>query len=426
MSEFSESFHLRTEKAQEGIDLLKAAGFKGVVFQPENGWVTIVPQAAPLGAVRGMTSHNQGTLLHYVFGEDHGWTFSLYEQSKSVTYYECIWDSKLAIDDSQVDVEAIGAFVDPARLSELDDVLHPRPEELRSAHHHFADLFGLKHYEWLSGGYLDGIDQAQPSIAYNDADPAGEDEDQAGDFPTWQELWAEADALLAEGRHQEAFKLYHQAVVQLHYFRDDVTLGTGGLIFERDSLARASAFMTPRGGMCPAADKAGSCALAQGILRDYTADLDGALQAYTTALEVYRGTGSRGFEGKALHNISLIHLAQGRCDEALAHCQAAREILREVGDRIMEYTALHAVGAIHEAQAQHEDALQIYLEVLAVWREKDQFMGKLILLNNLGRIYEVLGQEAEGQAYYRQALPLQREWEAREESTRKAREGLRG
>jgi hypothetical protein len=64
--------------------------------------------------------------------------------------------------------------------------------------------------------------------------------------------------------------------------------------------------------------------------------------------------------------------------------------------------------------------------VLAVWREKNQFMGKLILLNDVGRVYEALGQAAEGQEYYRQAIPLQREWEAREESLRKAREGLRG
>ncbi len=425
MSEFSESFHLRAEKAQQGIDLLKAAGFKGVVFKPENGWVTIIPQTTPLEAVRAMTSHNPGTLLHYVFGEDHGWAFSVYEKSESVIHYECTWDSKLTIDDSQVDLEALGAFVDPSRRSELNSVLHPSPEDVRSVHHIFTDLIGLKHYEWLSGGYLDGIDQVQPSIAYNDADPAGEDEDQEGDFPTWQELWAEADDLLAAERHEEAFKLYHQSVVQLHYFRDDVRLGTGGLIFERDFLARAITFATQRGAMCPAADKAGSCALAQGILRDYANDLDGALQAYTTALAVYRSTGNRGFEGRALYNLGLIHLAQGRHAEAREHCQGAREILRE-GDRIMEYTALNAVGAIYEAQKQYEDALEIYHEVLAVWLEKDQFMGKLILLNNVGRVYEALGQEAEGHEYYRQAMPLQREWEAQEESLRKAREGLRG
>ncbi len=426
MSEFSESFHLRAENAGQGIELLKATGFKGVVFKPQNGWVTIVPQTTPFGAVRAMTSHNPGTLLHYVFGEDHGWTFSLYEQSESVIHYECIWDSKLAIDDSQVDAEALGALVDPARRSELDDVLHPGPDDVRSAHHRFADLIGLKHYEWLSGGYLDGIEQLQASIAYNDSDSPAADEDPEGDFPTWQELWVEADALSAEGRHAQAFGSYHQAVVQLHYFRDDVTLGTGGLIFERDSLARASAFATPRGAMCPAADKAGSCALAQGILRDYAADPDGALKAYTTALDVYRSTGNRGFEGRALYNLGLIHLAQKRYAEALAHCQQAREILREVGDRIMEYTAWNAVGAIYEAQKQYADALEIYHEVLAVWREKNQFMGKLILLNNLGRTYEALGQEAEGQEYYRQAVPLQREWEAQEESLRRAREGLRG
>jgi tetratricopeptide (TPR) repeat protein len=426
MSEFSESYHLRAEVAEQGIELLKAAGLKGVVFQPQNGWVTIIPQTTPLDAVRAMTSHNPGTLLHYVFGEDHGWAFSLYEKNKLVIQYECTWDAKLAIDDSLVDVDILGALVNPARRSELEAVLRPGLDGARSAHHRFADLVGLQHYEWLSGVYLDGIDRAQPSIAYDDSvsDEAAEDLEE--EFPTWQELWAEADALLAEGRHAEAFKQYHQTVVQMHYFRDDVRLGPGGFIFERDFLARASAFATRRGGMCPAADKAGSCALAQGILRDYAADPDAAQQSYAAALKAYRSTGNRGFEAKALHNLGLVYLSQGRYAEALAHCQGAREILRDVGDRIMEPTALHAVGAIYEAQKQYEDALEIYQEVLAVWREKNQFMGKLILLNDVGRVYEVLGQAAEGQEYYRQAIPLQREWEAREESLRKAREGLRG
>jgi len=176
MSEFSESFHLRAGKAQEGIELLKAAGFKGVVFNAENGWVTIVPQTTPLDAVRAMSSHNPGTLLHYVFGEDHGWTFSLYELSKSVIHYECTWDARLTIDDSQVDSQALEAFVNPARLSELDDVLHPVGDDVRSVHHLFADLLGLKYYEWLSGAYLDGIEKLESSIAYNDTDSAAADD----------------------------------------------------------------------------------------------------------------------------------------------------------------------------------------------------------------------------------------------------------
>ena len=44
MSEFSESYHLRSERAQDAIDILKSAGKKGYVYEPINGWVTFLPE----------------------------------------------------------------------------------------------------------------------------------------------------------------------------------------------------------------------------------------------------------------------------------------------------------------------------------------------------------------------------------------------
>ena len=43
-------------------------------------------------------------------------------------------------------------------------------------------------------------------------------------------------------------------------------------------------------------DDLGACALVLGILRYNNGDLDGALEAYNVALDVYRSTGNRGFE----------------------------------------------------------------------------------------------------------------------------------
>jgi hypothetical protein len=41
MSEFSESDHLRSERPEDAIELLRSARRKGFVYEPGNGWVTM-------------------------------------------------------------------------------------------------------------------------------------------------------------------------------------------------------------------------------------------------------------------------------------------------------------------------------------------------------------------------------------------------
>ena len=72
MSEFSESFHLRSDCQQNGEDLLRRAGLTGAVFSPVRGWVTVVPESEMYEAVDQMVASNQGLLLHYLYAEDHG------------------------------------------------------------------------------------------------------------------------------------------------------------------------------------------------------------------------------------------------------------------------------------------------------------------------------------------------------------------
>ena len=44
MSEFSESYHLRSERADDAIELLRRAKRKGYVYQPINGWITFLAE----------------------------------------------------------------------------------------------------------------------------------------------------------------------------------------------------------------------------------------------------------------------------------------------------------------------------------------------------------------------------------------------
>jgi hypothetical protein len=169
MSEFSESFHLRSNKQQDGVNLLKRAGLSGVVFTPTNNWVTVVPEAGLLEAVEPMVRANRGTLLHYMCAEDHGWQFGIYKDTRPVCRYECGWDDELTIEDGDLDLEVIVELLkNRSQRAELEALLQPEDIDAllegEPPAYQFANLLGLQHYEWLSGQYLDeGVDDRDPN-----------------------------------------------------------------------------------------------------------------------------------------------------------------------------------------------------------------------------------------------------------------------
>lgn len=104
MSEFSESYHLRSTDIADGISLLRRAGLKGYVFPPQQGWVSIVAEENSFAPDQRIVSENQGSLLHYVSAEDHGWSFALFEHQRLVCGYDCGWD------DDTLSVARSGCF----------------------------------------------------------------------------------------------------------------------------------------------------------------------------------------------------------------------------------------------------------------------------------------------------------------------------
>jgi hypothetical protein len=85
MSEFSSSYHIRTEDSQVIERLLRRAKISGIAFGPANGWLTFVPYG-DLPAYRRLPDAADFTadisravgcpVLHYRYAEDHGWTFA--------------------------------------------------------------------------------------------------------------------------------------------------------------------------------------------------------------------------------------------------------------------------------------------------------------------------------------------------------------
>jgi len=161
MSEFSESYHLRSERAEDAIELLRRAKRKGYVYQPVNGWVTFLAEEGvffePDERIVTAASH---PLLHYVFAEDHGWSFTLFDGAKVVSGYRADWGDDIRVDDSRYSRSTLQQLVPSAQPSLLDDFerrLHPKdfgdlleaqPSKL------LAQALGLEHYDWLDYDYI--------------------------------------------------------------------------------------------------------------------------------------------------------------------------------------------------------------------------------------------------------------------------------
>ena len=160
MSEFSESYHLKAGRTEDGIELLRCAGLRGFILPAANGWVTVLPDGEPYVPNEALISANTGTLLYYASAEDHGWWFALYARDTLVASYSCTWEDSIQIHQA-LDIPAFEKALGPV-LSALGDeetrkILNPADiEEVfeQTPSYAFAKAVGLPYYEWLSFHYL--------------------------------------------------------------------------------------------------------------------------------------------------------------------------------------------------------------------------------------------------------------------------------
>jgi hypothetical protein len=184
VSEFSESFHLRSDDQAEGVDLLRRSGLAGWVFPPADGWVTIVVERDFTGEPEpALTAANTGVLLLYVNAEDHGWSLTLWEGSEERSHYEAEWTEDMSVDRARHRPDEVRRMLSAAlpakRLARLEAVIDaPVDDEaweqwltdgmpaVRA-----ADALGLPNTTWMSGDYLrhGGDDRAAAAIR---VDPA--------------------------------------------------------------------------------------------------------------------------------------------------------------------------------------------------------------------------------------------------------------
>jgi hypothetical protein len=160
MSEFSSSYHIRTENPQDTLQRLRRAKISGVVFGPANGWLTFVPyENLPAYEQRGDTdfapylSQILGSIiLHYRYGEDHGWAFMLVRPGMPPVSYACWWDPAPSEERSQLDTNAFPPVVSVEALQPLLGPFDRATAAEQEPAYRFAELLGLPAYKWLSPG----------------------------------------------------------------------------------------------------------------------------------------------------------------------------------------------------------------------------------------------------------------------------------
>ncbi|XFA72521.1 hypothetical protein RYO59_000747 [Thermosynechococcaceae cyanobacterium Okahandja] len=161
MSEFSESYHLRSERSEDAVELLRSVHRRGYVYPPSNGWVTFVVAGRTFEPDEELVSAATQPLLYYQFAEDHGWGFALFERGTPVSHYSCYWDEDdLEVEAAQYSRQALEQRIpvlDAALLDvvegwldpqDIDELLEAEPAKL------FAQALGLEHYNWLSFDYV--------------------------------------------------------------------------------------------------------------------------------------------------------------------------------------------------------------------------------------------------------------------------------
>lgn len=165
MSEFSESYHLRTADPAGALRKIRCARISGLAFPASANWLSFVPfeNCPTCREKRGVTSALIGAVeepfLHYRYAEDYGWTFALYRRGQQPITYECWWDPEIHIDRSRLDLNTfVDILSDSDMAAKIRSLLEAdgNPESCHSdTAYRFAELLHLPAYKWLSPRYAE-------------------------------------------------------------------------------------------------------------------------------------------------------------------------------------------------------------------------------------------------------------------------------
>jgi tetratricopeptide (TPR) repeat protein len=131
------------------------------------------------------------------------------------------------------------------------------------------------------------------------------------------------------------------------------------------------------------------------------------------ALGLFRQTGDRTGQARALGNLGSNYFYQGRYEQATSLYEQALNIYRETGDRAGETTALGNLGMVEERQGRYEEAARHQQQSLALARETGDSTGESCALVNLGVVSLRQGRYPHAIGQLQRAMVLFRETRAR-------------
>ena len=131
--------------------------------------------------------------------------------------------------------------------------------------------------------------------------------------------------------------------------------------------------------------------------------------AYDEAAAIFRETGDRHREARALTSLGDAFSWWGEFNEAITAYQEAVAIFRETGDRHGKATALNHLGAALFEIGQFEEAITVCQEAVAIFRETGDRHGEGTVLNHLGEALFEIGQREEAINAHQEAVVIFRE-----------------
>lgn len=177
MSEFSNSFHLRSNDVREGVELLRRAGVPGYVYPPERGWVPVVFPHGMGGSDERVVAANRGLSVHYDYAEDHGVQVDLYQGPKRVARLFASFESARSTFDH-------AAFVAFGVMSESSarEIEHWLGDERDPGLLVAAAALGLPRHHWFSFDYASRAPASERiEVAKDGTIAEDEDEDEDAD-----------------------------------------------------------------------------------------------------------------------------------------------------------------------------------------------------------------------------------------------------
>jgi hypothetical protein len=159
MSEFSDSYHIRTDDPARAKQRLRQARLAGIIFGPSGGWLTFVPYEELAVYRRSMVgdaftvqlSHVlSATVLHYNFSEDHGWSFAVARPGEKLNRFACWWDPEPTIEREQLDLGQLASIANVEVLAPLLQGFDATTAQSRRPAYEFGEQLRFPAYKWLS------------------------------------------------------------------------------------------------------------------------------------------------------------------------------------------------------------------------------------------------------------------------------------